>query len=487
IRRLNRAEYNNTIRDLLGVNFRPADDFPADDSGYGFDNIGDVLSLSPVQLEKYLAAAEKIIEVAFADKKLVLPPQDEASVQKAVSTLATRAYRRPVARDELSRLMGLFDSAKKDGAKFEDAFRVPLEAILVSPQFLFRAENAPKGGKSNSPIDEYSLASRLSYFLWSSMPDEELFAQAAANRLRRSLEHEVQRMLHDRKSQAFVENFAGQWLQLRNLKLVSPDPTEFPCFDETLRAAMQKETELFFENIMREDRSVLEFINADYTFMNGKLASFYGRNDITGDTFQRVKLTDSNRGGLLMQASILTLTSNPTRTSPVKRGKWVLENILGDPPPPPPPDVPELKEGHSAKLSGSLRQRMEQHRANPSCAGCHARMDPIGFGFENFDGVGRWREKDGEFSIDASGKLVSGESFSGPAQFRALLVRDKRDRFVRCLSEKVLTYGLGRGLEYYDKCAVDNITTVLAKHGYKFSTLILEVARSTPFQMTSTD
>ena len=289
-------------------------------------------------------------------------------------------------------------------------------------------------------------------------------------------------MLKDAKAHALVENFAGQWLQLRNLKLVSPDPKRFPAFDETLRGAMQKETELFFEFIWRENRIVLEFIDADYSFLNHKLASLYGIDGVEGEQFRRVTLTGKQRGGLLSQASVLTITSNPTRTSPVKRGKWVLENILGAPPPPPPPNVPQLKEGKGA-LAGSLRQRMEQHRADPNCASCHQRMDPIGFGFENFDGIGAWREMDGEFAIDASGQLVSGETFNGPAELKALLLARKRDDFIRCLTRKMLTYALGRGFEYYDKCAVDQISKKLAKDQYRFSTLILEIVKSTPFQM----
>jgi hypothetical protein len=330
-------------------------------------------------------------------------------------------------------------------------------------------------------VDEYALASRLSYFLWSSMPDEQLFTLARKKTLKKNLEAEVRRMLKDPKSRALVDNFAGQWLQLRNLKLVAPDKKTFPEFDDTLRDAMQSETEMFFSNVIREDRSVLDFLAADYTFVNERLARFYGMNDVKGDGFQRVSLKGTQRGGLLTQASVLTLTSNPTRTSPVKRGKWVLDNLLGTPPPPPPPDVPLLQEG--GKLTGSLRQRMEQHRENPSCAGCHARMDPIGFGLENFDGIGAWREKDGEFGIDPAGKLVSGETFNGIDDLKTILLKSRRDDFVRCLSEKMLTYALGRGLDYYDRCAVDQITKRLAKGQYRFSALILEVTKSTPFQM----
>jgi hypothetical protein len=359
--------------------------------------------------------------------------------------------------------------------------QLALEAVLVSPHFLFRGELQPDPNDPHAvhAIDDYALASRLSYFLWSSMPDEELFALAASGQLRARLEPQVRRMLRDPKARALVENFAGQWLQLRNLRVVTPDAKTFPGYDDALRTAMQKETEMFFEYIMREDRSVLDFIKADYTFLNERLARHYGIAGVKGEAFQRVSLRKTGRAGVLTQGAVLTLTSNPTRTSPVKRGKYVLENILGTPPPPPPPDVPELKE---VQLTGTLRQRMEQHRANPTCASCHARMDPIGFGFENFDGVGAWRAREGSFPIDASGTLVSGESFHGAAELAEVLSHEKRKEFLHCLSEKMLTYALGRGLEFYDKCALEEITKKLARGGSKFSTLVLAVVNSVPFQ-----
>jgi hypothetical protein len=389
-----------------------------------------------------------------------------------------------VAKDEVDRLMKLFALADTNGESFEQSVKVALAAVLVSPHFLFRGELQPDPNNPAAvhPVDEFALASRLSYFLWSTMPDDELFALAGTNKLRKNLEPQVRRMLKDPKAQALVDNFAGQWLQIRNLKLAAPDKKLFPEFDDNLRAAMAKETELFFANIIRQDRSVLEFLDADYTFVNGRLAKLYDLPGVTGDEFQRVSLKGTHRGGLLTQASILTVTSTPTRTSPVKRGKWVLENILGTPPPPPPPDVPEFKEGKEAALTGTLRQRMEQHRENPMCAACHARMDPIGFGLENFNGIGQWREKEGDFAIDPAGKLVSGETFHGPDDLKIILLKRKRDDFVHCLTEKMLTYALGRGLEYYDKCAVDQITKRLAKGRYKFSTLILEIVKSTPFE-----
>jgi hypothetical protein len=517
IRRLNRVEYNNTIRDLVGVNFQPAADFPEDDTGYGFDNIGDALSLSPVLLEKYLTAAEKILDAAIvtggptngpaqhltdplevanstapplpdSHKRIFICPPPHTNQLECARTIiagfARRAFRRPVPDEEIGRLLKLFQSVAADGGSFENSIKVTLQAVLVSPHFLFRGELQPEPGnpKRIQPIDEFALASRLSYYLWSSMPDDELFRQAERGTLRRNLEAQVKRMLRDPKAGALVENFAGQWLQLRNLDLVLPDAKQFPDFDEDLRRAMRQETEMFFAYILREDRSVLEFIDANYTFANERLARFYGVRAPPGGEFQRVSLKGPRRGGLLTQASILTITSNPTRTSPVKRGKWVLENILGTPPPPPPPNVPELKDDHAAVLSGTLRQRMEQHRADPNCASCHARMDPIGFGFENYDAIGAWRDRDGDFPIDATGKLVSGESFSGAAEFKTVLLKKKRAEFVRCLTGKMLTYALGRGLEYYDDCAVDDITRRLVKNRYRLSALVLEVIRSAPFQ-----
>jgi len=405
--------------------------------------------------------------------------------RQIVSNFSRRAYRRPPEIQEVDRLMQIFDATQKDGNNFEEGIQITLQAVLVSPYFLFRGELQPDpdNPKAVHAVNDYALASRLSYFLWSSMPDDELFALAEKKALRKNLDAQVKRMLQDSKAKALVENFADQWLQIRNLAFVSPDPKMFPKFNEEVRQAMQQETEAFFQGIIREDRSVMEFIDADYTYLNEPLANYYAIPGVSGAEFRRVPLKKGQRGGVLTQASILTITSNPTRTSPVKRGKWILENILGTPPPPPPPDVPELSEAKEKVLSGTLRQRMEQHREKPLCASCHARMDPIGFGFENFDAVGQWREKDGTFDIDPAGKLVSGESFQGPSELKNVLLTAKRDEYIRCLSEKMLTFALGRGVEYYDKPAIDRITTALTKNKFKFSTLIGEVARSTPFQM----
>ena len=633
IRRLNRAEYYNTIRDLIGVDFNPAEDFPADGVGYGFDNIGDVLSLSPVLLERYLTAAETIVqrvhlsaprkpnfktssvflvpqgndikagfrplanskarrdmrvtagldgeyilrgrvygvqigdepvkatlhlnekplktfEVKAADPKSaeiielkivlkstpkesffgitlanefkngdgqrtlwveyldLVPPEDgRPAVQQRLFTVdakrsklektreilerfAGKAYRRPAEAAEIDRLVKLAEAAEKRGKKWDDSVKLVMTAVLVSPKFLFRVEldDRPDSAQPHA-ITEHQLASRLSYFLWSSMPDDELFAEAEKKTLTKNLDTQVKRMLADPRSRALVDNFAMQWLQLRRLQVVTPDPKLFPSFNEPLRKAMLKETELFFEAIIREDRSILDLIDADFTFVNEPLAKHYGIKLPSpsgrgaggeGDAFQRVKLDGKERGGILTHASVLTVTSNPTRTSPVKRGHWVLEQILGTPPPPPPPNVPELPESPKAIETASLRQRLEQHRSNPACANCHSRIDPIGFAFENYDSIGAYRSKDGKFDIDPSGTLPDGKTFKGPAELKAILLA-KKELFSRCLTEKMLTYAVGRGTEFYDTPAIDRIAAALAKDGYRFSTLVVEIAKSDPF------
>ncbi len=487
LRRLNRAEYKNTIRDLLGITFKPADDFPADDVGYGFDNIGDVLTLSPLLMEKYLAAAEQIAETAFKDPQArarVLIKRDGVKrkdyARAVVENFARRAYRRPVQQEEVNRLLRFVELAVNNGDSPQRGMQLAVQAALVSPHFLFRVERTPRGRLQTFPVTEFELASRLSYFVWSSMPDDELFRLAGEKSLRDNLEAQVRRMLRDPKARALTENFAGQWLQLRSLRTMTPDPGTYPAFDEKLRDAMARETELFFEKIVSEDRSILDFLDADFTFVNERLARHYGLPGVKGEEFRRVSLASVERRGVLTHASILTVTSNPTRTSPVKRGKWILENILNTPPPPPPPDVPELDE-KQGELKGSLRQRMEMHRAKPLCASCHARMDPLGFGFENFDGIGAWRTREGKFPIDPSGVLPGGKSFKGPKELVAIL-KTKAGEFRRCLAEKMLTYALGRGLESYDRCAVDDICTEIERNGNRFSALVLAVVRSEPFQ-----
>ena len=493
LRRLNRAEYNLTMRDLIGIDFRPADDFPSDDVGDGFDNIADVLTIPPVLLEKYLAAAEKVIDTAMADENMksrifrLKRGDDEDELlwlRRSIRDFASRAFRRPVSEAEGDRVLRLGVAAFQSGLSREEAVKIPLQAILSSPHFLFRVEEDPGDDEPDGirELNDYELASRMSYFLWSSMPDDRLFELAGKGTLHQPdvIEAEVRRMLKDPKSRALVDNFAGQWLQLRDVRTIAPDPELFPGFDQELRTAMLTETEMFFASLIQEDRSVLEFLNADYTFVNEKLAKHYGMQGIEGSEFRKVSLT-SKRRGILTQASILTLTSNPTRTSPVKRGKWILENMLGEPPPPPPAGVEELKEDQ--ELLGTLRERMEQHRANPSCAVCHRQMDALGFGLENFNAVGAWRDRDGRFDIDPSGTLPGNRKFVDAKQLMNLLAEEKRDQFCRCLTEKMLVYALGRGLISYDRCAVREILERVSRNEFRVSALVTGIVLSDPFRM----
>jgi len=640
-RRLNRYEYNATVRDLLAVDFRPADDFPTDDFGYGFDNIGDVLTLSPTLMEKYLAAARKVARLAIegeappkmairdrnkndsrrpgeftwerkfqweADyvirleaatkypgvlffswdggesqsvravpgfvavgrihdykihvpygvhkmtawfqvneaeaieqhekeeldaqkererkgqpepagppkpfvvpkgavdyfevlgpynpkpqptpegyKKVFIcghaPGQHNAScVRRNLENLAALAWRRPVTPAEVNKFVSYVNMAQADGDSLDQAMKVGVEAVLVSPYFLYRMERDPVPGAEHR-ISDYELASRLSYFLWSSMPDAELFHLAKENRLHepKVLAQQVTRMMRDLRSDALVDNFGGQWLQTRNLDRIKPDPDKFKAFTPELRNAMKMETQLFFSYIMRTDRSILDFLNAKYTFVNEPLAKLYGIPNVTGDNFRKVDLTGTPRVGILTQASVLTVSSYPTRTSPVIRGKWILENVLNTPPPPPPPNVPSLKEAEAGSAM-SVRQSLEKHREDPVCASCHSRMDPLGFGLENFDAIGRYRTEDGKFPIDASGTLPGGKSFAN-AEGLIQILQDDKDAFTRCLVEKMLTFALGRGLERYDRPVVSAIARKVADNQYKFSKLVMEIVASAPFEM----
>ncbi len=671
VRRLNRTEYGNTVRDLTGVDFDPAEDFPSDDIGHGFDNIGDVLTLSPVLMERYLAAAESIVQRAFPAERpqvnenrqsarslepggytpqtrfrpvsggpgggmqtgplfnryrmepegeyvfrfrafakpktakvavlacgkgvpgaasdaevaklagaalpqlrpfriletvevkagderearrievkippmagidrlavaVVKGPQGEPAPEVSIESFnlsgpldprpsfqrralaavaakpkpeqarellrsfAGRAFRRPVGDVELGRLVRVVEETEKAGGKWEAGVQLALQAVLVSPKFLFRVEldDRPEAPEAH-PITDYQLASRLSYFLWGSLPDDELVALAGKNALAPALEAQARRMLKDPRSlSALVDSFAMQWLQLKRIAFIAPDGALFPGFSQRLRQSMLQETELFLEAVIQEDRSVLDLLGADFTFLNERLARHYGIADtmgnragqrparpggqpIRGESFVRVSLQGPERGGLLTQASVLTVNSNPTRTSPVKRGRWVLEQILGEPPPPPPPDVPELAETAAAAQSGSLRKRMEQHRADPRCANCHARMDAIGFALENYDAVGAWRTRDGSFDVDALGTFPDGTSFRGPGELRKVLL-ERKEPFVRCLIEKMMTYALGRGVEPFDERAIQKVLAALARDNYKFSTLVVEIAKSDPFRL----
>ncbi|MFN5274272.1 MAG: DUF1592 domain-containing protein [Planctomycetota bacterium] len=672
MRRLNRFEYKNTIRDLIGVDFDPTSDFPSDDIGYGFDNIGDVLSLPPVLMERYLDAAEGILaraitpdpppipkrhlssqytEPASADvaaklieagyrrldtsakegietgpintlyqweasgeytfrTKLYGVSSDGQSVQgvillygenlpnpssdseleaisgnfpkpakilktfevtakaadqaqvievsippmanrqrvmvgqlkkpegqsaklyvehlaldgpldtrpeshrqllavasgkavaeqtrEALGRFMRRAYRRSIATEELEKLAQWVDQMTAAGDKWESAMQIAMQAVLCSPKFLFHVELDDQPANTQlRKLDPFAVASRLSYFLWSSMPDDALLDSAEKGTLEQELPTHIARMLADPRSSALVQSFSTQWLQIQRLESFAVDTQMFPSFNAKLKSAMLRETELFFESILKENRSVLELIDSDYTFLNEPLAKHYGISDtvgnwigqsaskpdgkpIQGESFQRVFLQDRNRGGLITQASVLAVTSNPTRTSPVKRGRWILEQFLGAPPPPPPPNVPELPSKAEDVSTASLRKRMEVHRQNPACANCHAKMDPIGFALENYDAVGAFRTKDGSFDIDASGEFSDGSKFAGPGDLKSIILA-KREDFVRCLAEKMLTYALGRGIEYYDRPTIEKIVGAMPGQEYKIQSLIREIVLSEPF------
>ena len=411
---------------------------------------------------------------------------EEPCATKILSSLARRAYRRPVIARDVEVLMRFYRTGRGEGG-FERGIQEALARMLVSPQFLFRIERDPatveKGGIYR--ISDVELASRLSFFLWSSIPDEPLLDAAERGALKEptQLEEQVRRMLADPRASALVKNFCGQWLYLRNMKVVDPDPRLFPGFDDNLREAFSRETELFLDNQLRQDRPLEELLTADYTFVNERLARFYGMQNVYGNHFRRVAVTDPHRGGLLGHASILTVTSYATRTSPVLRGKYLLDNILGAPPPPPPPDVPPLAEQTpGGPQPASMRARMEAHRKNPVCATCHARMDPLGFALENFDAIGKYRTVEGHSTIDASGVLPDGTTFSNPTAFRQALLTH-RDEFVRAFTEKLATYALGRAVQSYDMPAIRAIVRDAAPTGYRWSSLILGIVQSRPFQM----
>jgi cytochrome c551/c552 len=656
IHRLNRNEYSNAVRDLLGLDVKAGDSLPLDDSGYGFDNIGDVLTFSPVLLERYMSVASTISGLAVGSRdarpaintftppreittkgkpkrndrisddlpfgsaggisvqyafpadgdyvfKIRLPGstvgfdddgaapvgqvlelrsrisagmhlvgatfvrsgavpelfaapvgqrrgasasssatqldvrldgarlklyeipegehgpvitdlsiagpygttglgktasrerifvcmpaarnEEEPCARRILTLLARRAFRRPVNEDGLHSLLAVYQAGRAEG-NFNSGIELALRAILVSPDFLFRMEHDPAGAAAGSvhTISEVELASRLSFFLWSSIPDDQLLALAEQGKLKDPaiLEQQTERMLKDPKSRSFVTNFAGQWLYLRDLDSQRPDPDEFPDFDNALRDAFKKETELFFRSILRENRPVTDLISANYTFLNERLAQFYKIPGVYGPQFRRVELTNPNRFGILGQGSVLTVTSYPNRTSVVQRGKWVLENLLGTPPPPPPPNVPSLDaHGKDGKLS--MRQAMEQHRANPACASCHARMDPIGFALENYDGIGAWRDAENGLSIDPSGKLPDGSAFKGQAGLSRLLAGPYRNQFITTFTEKLMTYALGRGIEWYDKPSLRSIVREAAKQNSSIPAIINAIVKSPEFQM----
>jgi hypothetical protein len=507
-RRLSRDEYNNTIRDLIGLDLRPAEHFPSDGSGgEGFDNVGNTLYLSSVLLEKYLIAADEALDVvlptagqmtnsrmtsdelraAARAKILVAQPSDYLSPREAageiVSAFARRAFRRPVTNEEVERLLAMFDRAYKRGDAFEASVKLALKAVLISPHFLFLVEREPEE-EGVYRLGQYELASRLAYFLWTSMPDDELFELAHQERLHDNdvLRGQVRRMLVDPKARGFAGSFATQWLGIGALgETVKPDPERFPEFDEELISAMREEAVALLETILREDRSVLELVDCDYTFVNDRLAEHYDLPPVEGAQLQRVSLEDRRRGGVLGLGAVLTTTSMPLRTSPVLRGKWVLEQVLGSQVPPPPPNAGVLPEDDKIHDGLTLRERLELHRTKPECAACHQRMDPLGFGLECFDATGRWRHHANGRPVDAGGELPSGETFRGPAELKEVLLARKQE-FLTNLSRKMLGYALGRGLSRFDDCVVKRCVESLEANDYRSSVLVEQVILSYPFQ-----
>jgi hypothetical protein len=626
--RLNRSEYEHTIKDLLGLDFQASAEFPADDSGYGFDNIGDVLTVSPTLMAKYLSVAEHLAARAVGgdplpkpgffskrdrmhrlapgtlqltdileydadyvirvnltghrgaqDKPLTLtisvdgkpvktvsvpvqisavnqqggatqrssqevrvflpsnehtfraefvddvalkdipenarlntnrnifpdtielggpyppaephavarkimtcdPASGTACVDRILSDLAHHAYRRPASKAELAELMSVFNRAKSAGYAPAQSLQFAVTAALVSPQFLFRLEHDPKPGVV-APVSDVELATRLSYFLWSSMPDDELLHLAETNRLRQPavLDAQVKRMIASPKSSAFAENFAGQWLETRSLDALQRDAKKFPEWNADLKEEMRTETRMFFEAVLREDRPISDFIDGKFTYLDEGLAKHYGIEGVTGPEFRRVELTTDQRSGVFTQGSVLAVSAYPTRTSVVLRGKYILENVLNAPPPPKPDDVPALNE-EAVGVAHSLRTQMEQHRADPLCASCHSKMDPLGFSLENYDATGKWRTQDGKFPIDASGAFPNGKVFKTPAEMKELL-KENMPVFARAVTDKMLTYALGRGVESYDRLALQQLVRENAAEGYKMQSLILGIVHSAPFR-----
>ncbi|HEX7899262.1 MAG TPA: DUF1592 domain-containing protein [Planctomycetota bacterium] len=521
IRRLNRIEYNNTVFDLFRVFKRPRGQniyydpakggmpdtlrirpdsyqptvmvsLPTDDVAHGYSTIGEALSLPPFLLERYLRAAAEVTDKCrdalqgMFDKAKGASDGDKA--RALLASLAARAWRRPVAPAEVDRLFGFFEQAARDGETPLNAVKVAVQAILVAPDFLYKVE---KDGPDDDPravrpLRDYELATRLSYFLWSSMPDDELFRLAADGKLRDPavLEAQARRLLRSAKSIELADVFAMQWLKLEALDAVMPDPVLFPAFyiGDTSKA-MRIEAALFFETVMAEDRSILEFIDADWSYLNPLLARVYGISPggTKGD-WKRITLPDKNRGGVITLAGVLAVTSSATRSNPVKRGTWLLETILGAPPPPPIAGAGTIPDEPTAADGPSVRQKLERHRADPRCASCHKRIDPLGFALENYDPIGVWREKDGIAPVDALGTLPDGTTFNGPAELKRLILTKYKSDFVRCLTEHLMTYALGRKVDYYDDPSVREIVREVEKDGYRFSRLIVEIVKSYPFR-----
>lgn len=501
-RRINRAEYENTIRDLMGVAVKVSDLLPADGGGgEGFDTTGNALFVSTIHIEKYMAAAERILLTVIPDsakglseeareaRRLLLLEQpspkknQEEQARAVVKSFGRRAFRRPMEESEVDRAMKMFLRGWERGDGYLPSVRMALKSILVSPNFLFLVEPEP-AEKGVHPLGALPLASKLSYFLWSSMPDEELLSLAESGQLLEPNVYvgQIKRMLAHPKAEALGERFGLQWLEVERLgSEVRPDSKKFPEFDAKLEESMRGEVVAVFNHVLRGNRSLLELVDTDYTFVNEQLAKVYGIPGVNGEGMQRVYLQNKNRGGVIGMAAIHTLTSFPLRTSPVLRGRWVLEALLGEKVPPPPPDVPALEETGEKAGHVSLREQLKIHRQKADCAGCHDKMDPLGFGMENFDNLGRWREEQNGFPIDAQGTLPSGDSFTGPAGLKKILMSRKND-VMRHLVKKMVGYAYGRELNRFDDCVVKQTVEALERNNYRASVLIEQIALSFPFR-----
>lgn len=498
LRRLNRTELENTLEDLLGIRFDLSRELPSDPAAHGFDNVGDVHFTSPVLIEKYAETFAKILDRVFADPErrsslVSTRPSESTSVLDAaranLAGFIPRAFRRPAGEAEVVGRAEFVARRVREGKAFDDAMRTAFESVLLAPHFLFRVEQdrPPPGHLATYPISDHELATRLAYFLWSRMPDEELFRLASENRLSQPdvLMEQTRRLLADKRSVALATNFAGQWLRFREIQFLGVDFRSYPEFNDGLRHDFFAESVAFVDTLVRENRSIRELLDADYVFVNDRLAAHYGIEGVEGSELQRVPLPDgparARRGGVLGMGSILTVTSYPTRTSPVLRGKWMLEELLGAPPPPPPANIPSLDKAKSAESAPTLREKLELHRQAASCASCHRKMDPLGFALENFDGIGKWRDKDGERPVDATGELAGGARFAGPAGLKQVLL-DRKPQFRRTMVEKLFTYALGRPPEAVDEPAIREILLSVEQDGDRIGTMIQGIVASFPFR-----
>ena len=494
LRRLSGIEYDRSILDLTGLDLQLSKDFPADPLSYGFDNIGNVLQLSPVQVETYHTAAQKIVAELLSDPRSNAARHvfdvdvDESSspkehAKRVLQRFANRAFRRPAPDRFVERLMLIYSQAVDQGIQHREAIGHGITAVLISPRFLSRVEQADLEAPGSYLVDDYDMASRLSFFLWSSPPDQELLDLAAKGELNNPamLAEQTKRMLRDPKSQALADHFFGQWLGLGQLETHRPDAATFAEFDDSLRSAMREEVRHYLSDLIREDRSLMSMVRSDYTFVNGRLAEHYGRSGIEGSDFRKVTWTDGRRGGLLTSAALLMLASDPERTNIPRRGNFLASTILGDGPPPPPPDVPELESTGEEDAELTLRERLALHRSRAECQSCHDRIDPFGFALENYDAIGRWRDEELGQPIDATSQLSNGKELSGPADLRAY-VAGQRSKLMRNLIENLLIYALGRGLIAEDECVVLASMRAGAERGDRCSDVIVSIVLSHPFR-----